>query len=68
MLHFFVFYTSFYFFTRFKFVYSKDEQGDVNESVLWLTVYPFVIEFITVAWLVLELFDRTFDKKTSSEE
>lgn len=70
MMHFFIFYITFYIFTRFRFVYPKkdkvvDEQDDV---ISWFAIWPFALEMFTIAWLGFEFYDRVNGEKTIEEE
>jgi hypothetical protein len=71
MIHFVIFYTSFYFFTRFRIAYPNvdfNEDEDKNEALRWFAIWPIVLELFAFAWLTFELYDYLNSEKTSSEE
>jgi hypothetical protein len=70
MIHFTIFYTAFYLFTRFRFAYpEKDiEEDDKNEALRWFAIWPIVLELFTISWLAFEFYDYLNREKTSTEE
>ncbi len=70
MMHFFIFYTTFYIFTRFQFAYpSKNKVVDERDDVIsWFAIWPFALELFTLSWLGFEFYDRLNGEKSSSEE
>lgn len=70
MIHVFIFYITFYIFTRFQFVYpSKNKVVDERDEVIsWFAVWPFALESFTLSWIGFEFYDYLNGEKTSNEE
>jgi hypothetical protein len=72
MIHFAIFYTTFYLFTRFRIAYPEasitEEDSDKNEVLRWFAIWPVAVELFTFAWLSLEFYDYLTREKTSAEE
>ena len=71
MIHFIIFYTTFYLFTRFRIAYPEmhvEEDGDKNEVLRWFAIWPVGVELFVFAWLTFEFYEFLTREKKSSEE